>query len=392
MTATGISRALRTAPVDGPVLVTGFPNFVARRLIARLIEVGDRVWVLVQKKFAHQVEAFGRECEASLRAKDPSPPPGAPPLGSVEVLIGDVCDMDLGLDGAEACRVLSEVREVHHLAGIYYLGADAARTRHVNVDGTRMMLEMARSMRRLCRFNHWSTAFVSGTRSGVVMEHELDARQGFHNTYERTKFDAERLMRAAANELPVTILRPSLIVGDSHSGEIDRLDGPYFLVSAIVNAPENVPIPLPGSGKHPLNLVPVDFVVDAGIVLGRNPATVGLTFHLTDPSPLSAREVFDLVADAAGRARPSLRVPAGLARLLLRVPGIAQRVPDQRALIDNIDAFVMYHCRNTIEHLSGTGVYCPPLQSYVSTLVRWVRDNPRRVQWTPQAASQGAQA
>ena len=172
--------------------------------------------------------------------------------------------MDLGLAGAEYKALAAEVTAIHHTAAVYYLGAKRELVERVNVDGTRTMLELAADCTRLRRFVHWSTAQVSGARSGVILEEELDCGQRFRNVYEETKFRAERMVRDAARRLPVTILRPGIIVGDSKTGEIDKFDGPYYLLVLIVSSPIDVHLPLPGRGSAPLNLVPIDFVVDVG--------------------------------------------------------------------------------------------------------------------------------
>src|SRR5262249_18746385 len=146
---------------------------------------------------------------------------------------------------------------------------------------------------------HWSTAAVSGKRKGVILEEELDEGQSFRNVYEATKFEAEKLARSAARRMPVTVLRPGIIVGDSSTGEIGRLDGPYCLMLFIVQGPLDVGLPLPGRGAAPMHLVPIDFVVDAAAALARDERAAGGTYHLTDPNPFAARQIYDLVAERA---------------------------------------------------------------------------------------------
>ena len=219
--------------------------------------------------------------------------------------------MDLGLPGPDYKALAAEVTAIHHTAAVYYLGAKRELVERVNVDGTRTMLELAGDCARLRRFVHWSTAQVSGSRSGVILEEELDCGQRFRNVYEETKFRAERMVRDAARRLPVTILRPGIIVGDSKTGEIDKFDGPYYLLVLIVSSPIDVHLPLPGRGSSPLNLVPIDFVVDAATALSRDPRAVGGTFHLTDPAPFAARTVYELVAAARRQEGAARHDPDG---------------------------------------------------------------------------------
>src|SRR5262249_46558403 len=292
-------------------LGTGFPNFTARRLIERLLArtADDRVYLLVRDKFKKDAVAFQALLPPSSRSR-------------LSIIEGDVADMDLGLPGPDYKALAAEITAIHHTAAVYYLGAKRELVERVNVDGTRTMLELAADCAHLRRFVHWSTAQVSGARSGVILEEELDCGQRFRNIYEETKFRAERMVRDAARRLPITILRPGIIVGDSQTGEIDKFDGPYYLLVLIVSSPVDVSLPLPGRGNSPLNLVPIDFVVDAAVALADDPRAAGGTFHLTDPCPFSARAVYEIVAQRAERKAPRGVIPTSLARALLKAPGL----------------------------------------------------------------------
>src|SRR5207248_4237434 len=120
--------------------------------------------------------------------------------------------------------------------------------RRLNLTGTQAVLELAIDCRNLRRFRHVSTVFVSGDRVGVVAEDELACGQAFRNAYEESKFEAELLVRRAMGQIPATVLRPSIVVGDTKTGEIDRFEGPYALAILLVTSPLQVPVPLPGDG------------------------------------------------------------------------------------------------------------------------------------------------
>ncbi len=227
----------------------------------------------------------------------------------LELLTGDVVDMHLGLSGEEYQRLCEQVTDVFHLAAISHLSAPKETAWRVNVDGTRNMLELARDCQKLRRFNYFSTCYVSGDRLGVIAEDELDRGQSFRNPYEETKFQAEKLVQRAAATLPVTVFRPCSVVGDSRTGEIDRFEGPYYLGILLVTSPLVVPLPLPGNGVAPLNVVPVDYVVSAVWHLSRDPRGAGRTFHLVDPNPMSARRVYELIAEKANRKLPRFSLP-----------------------------------------------------------------------------------
>jgi len=344
-------------------LVTGFPAFTAKRMIAKLLaaeppEQTSRFYVLAQQKFADEAARFLAALPGRERA---------------EVLVGDVCDMDLGLSSVEYRALSRELTWIHHLAGIYFMGVDDDTARRVNVSGTRTVLELARDVGRLERVVHWSTAMVSGDRKGRCYEEDLEAGQRFHNAYERTKYEAEKLVRAAMRQLPITVLRPSIIVGDSRTGEIDKLDGPYYLMVLIATNASGLRLPLLGRGDAPLHLVPIDYVIDAAWPVARHEASAGRTFHLVDPAPLTAREVFERVAEHAQTEKPRGHIPRPLARAVLRTPGLARLGRGPLAFVDLLDHAVHYDQTNTARALAGSKLSCPALVDYLPALVRFVQ-------------------
>lgn len=348
----------------GVALVTGFPAFTAKRMIGKLLAAEppgqtSKFYVLAQPQFAEEAARF----LAAL--------PGA---GRAEVLVGDVCDMDLGLSSVEYRALSRELTWIHHLAGIYFMGEGDDTARRVNVSGTRTVLELARDVGRLERVVHWSTAMVSGDRKGRVYEEDLEAGQRFHNAYERTKYEAEKLVRAAMRHLPITVLRPGIIVGDSTTGEIDTLDGPYYLMVLIATNASKLRLPLLGRGDAPLHLVPIDYVIDAAWHIARLETSAGRTFHLVDPAPLTARAVFERVAEHAQTEKPRGHIPRPLARAVLRTPGLARLGRGPLAFMDLLDHAVHYDQTNTAQALAGTKISCPALADYLPVLVRYVRD------------------
>jgi dephospho-CoA kinase len=342
-------------------LITGFPAFTAKRMIAKLLatEPDTKLYVLAQQKFAADAAALLETLPGHERA---------------EVLVGDICDMDLGLSSAEYHALSKELTWIHHLAGIYFMGVDDETARRVNVTGTRTVLDLARDATRLERVVHWSTAMVSGDRKGTFYEEDLEAGQKFHNGYERTKYEAEKLVRSAMRQLPITVLRPGIIVGDSRTGEIDKLDGPYYLMVLIATNASGLRLPLLGRGDSPLHLVPIDYVIDAAWHIGHHEASAGRTFHIVDPSPLTAREVFEKVAEHANTEKPRGHIPRPLARAVLKTPGLSRLGRGPLAFVDVLDHVVHYDQTNTAQALAGTTIRCPSLPEYLPVLVRHVLD------------------
>jgi thioester reductase-like protein len=349
--------------VERTYFVTGYPGFIGKRLVKHIAESDPkgRIYLLVQPKFLKEAATY----VAQLK--------GAP----IELLGGDIVDMHLGLAGDEYRRLVETVTDIFHLAAISYLGMPREIARRVNVTGTRNVLELGRDCLHLERFNHFSTTYVSGDRVGVIAEDELDVGQAFRNPYEETKFEAEKLVNRAGASMPITIYRPSTVVGDSQTGEIDRFEGPYYLGMVLVMSPLMVPLPLPGNGVAPLNVVPVDFVVRAVWSLSRNGAARGRTVHLVDPNPMSARRVYELVAARANKRLPRFNLSARAADAFLRLPGIEKLARPQRAAINYVNHLALYNCHTALELLDGTGVRCPPLSSYLDKLVDYARSHYR---------------
>jgi thioester reductase-like protein len=338
--------------------VTGYPGFIGRRLVHRLAaRLGEdaRLVLLVQPKDARA--AAGALADAGVEA---------------ELLEGDVQQMHLGLSGEEFKALARGVTDVWHLAA-RTSEAGGTDLRAVNVEGTRNVLDLAAAAPLLRRLNHFSTAFVSGDRAGVILEDELAAGQRFHDRYEETKFQAELLVRRAQADLPATIYRPSIVVGDSRTGEIDRFEGPYALAILLVASPLAVPLPLPADAVAPLNVVPVDFVVEASLAIAESPAAAGRTVHVVDPAPLSARRVYEMIAARAGKRLPPVSVPARLFEALLALPLVERLARGHRPQSAYVNQLAIYNCRNLLELLDGTGIHCPPITSYLDRLIEFVR-------------------
>jgi thioester reductase-like protein len=348
------------------VLVTGFPTtFLATRVVRKVLSenAGAVVRCVVQSKSMDRARAEIEKIAATI-------PSTASRVGLIE---GDTAAMDLGLSGPEFNALAAEVDIVHHCAAVTYLGVDRKIADDVNVGGAHEVVELCEAADHLERLVHWSTALVSGARRGYVLEEELSAPAGFRNVIEETRFRAERIVRRAGEHIPTTILRPSIIVGDSTTGEIDRFEGPYLLVLLMLSAPPDLRIPMPGRGDIPLNLVPVDYVVDAGWAIANDRRSLGRTFHIVDPDPLSARRVFEIIARAAGRPLPRGFLPTNLATAILRTPGLERFAHVPRAFLEQLGTEVVYDDRNTRELLAGQDLTCPRFESYVGTLVDFVR-------------------
>jgi nucleoside-diphosphate-sugar epimerase len=302
------------------------------------------------------------------------------PGATIELMEGDICSLDLGLTGKQYKGLRQRITDVYHLAALWHTSASAKRLRQVNVQGTRNVVLCARDLDQLRRFNHFSTAYVCGDREGVILEEELEEGQSFGNAYEATQYEAEREVRRASHELPISIYRPSLIVGHSQTGQIDRMSGPYALIKPMIALPVDVPLPLPGAGRAPLNLVPVDYVVEAMYTISLDERGLGRTFHLVDPNPLGGRRVLELIALAAGKPLPRGSVPEFLTRIITRVPMLERASGAGLQVLSDFNRWSLFNNLNTME-LTRQGPWCPSLPTYVEPMVRHLtQDEPEVVE------------
>ncbi len=348
---------------DRLVFFTGFPGFIGKRLVRRLLETDPdaRIAALVEPRFAQQARAAADEIAAER----------------IEILPGDIGHRRLGLDEDTYDRLTKEVTSAHHLAAIYDLAVPLELAQRVNVEGTGNVLELCARCDRLTRLNYVSTAYVAGDRTGVVYEHELVLGQGFKNHYESTKFQAELWVREELDKVPTTIYRPAIVVGDSRTGETQKFDGPYYMLRTIARSvKDGTPIVQFGRSEASMNCVPVDFIVESIVTLSSDPAAVGETVHLVDPAPVSAAHVGELFSQEYAGRKPRYRVPPRVIENALR----NQKVRDMfggapREGIRYLNHPVRFDTRRADELLARHGQRCPRFEEYVGAIVRFFREH-----------------
>ncbi len=346
---------------QGRIFFTGFPGFLGRRLLGALLasDAEGRVTALVE---AHLLEA-AREAAAAI---DPE---------RIEVLTGDIGDRRLGLSDEDYERLLAETTSAYHLAAVYDLAVPLEGARRVNVEGTGNVLELCARCERLDRLNYVSTAYVAGLRRGVVYEHELTEGQRFKNHYEATKYQAEVWVRAFVDRVPTTIYRPAIVVGDSRDGETQKFDGPYYMLRAVSLAERTGgPVVQFGRSAAPLNVVPVDFAVEAITAAAREPGALGQTLHLVDPDPLTAAEVLRLLSREYADREPSVRLPPRLSAEALRLGPLRRALAGApRESLAYLNHPVRFDTRRATDVLAPHGLECPSLVDYVAPVVRFFR-------------------
>ena len=353
------------------IFFTGFPGFIGMRLLPRLLELkpGARVVCLVQDKF----EGVARQ---SIEALEGSYPHLRRRIGLVT---GDITTPGLGVDKGEAQDLRGELTEAYHLAAVYDLAVAREPAHRINVLGTRHVLEFLDGAARFDRLHYVSTAYVSGNHKGAFHETDLDVGQGFKNHYEETKFLAE--VEVVKSTVPRTIYRPGVVVGDSRTGETGKFDGPYFVLRAMQRLPSPGLFIRLGKGDGTVNVVPVDFVVEALARLSAADLSRGKTYHLTDPNPRGPVEIAHMFAKGLGKRFAYVPVPLWLAKGAF-APGPVRRFLGMPAqALDYFDDAVRHDATNASADLRALGLECPALADYVPRLVEFYlrkRDEVRR--------------
>ncbi len=343
-------------------LLTGFPGFIGRRLAARLLEEkGVNVVALVEPRMAEAAAAAAEEIDPKR----------------IEVLAGDISERRLALADSDWDRLTKEVRRVYHLAAIYDLAVPVEAAQRVNVDGTGNVLELCAEAKKLERLAYVSTAYVAGKRRGVVYEHELVMGQQFKNHYESTKFQAEVWVREEMEEIPTTILRPAIVVGDSRTGETQKFDGPYYILRAISQTHRaGRPMVQFGRSDANFNVVPVDYVVEAIATAAALPEAEGETLHLVDPEPLTSGELTRTLAEHYGAPAPKGRIPPALVEVSLRIPAVKARFGNSpRESIAYLNHPVEFDTRRTVDLLGKEGLTPPAFGDYAEAMVGFFREH-----------------
>src|SRR5688572_28478457 len=340
------------------IFLTGFPGFLGSELLPRLLaRSDDSALCLVQPKFrALAEERIAARPELANR---------------VRLFEGD---LTAALDRID----VSEIREIWHLAAVYDLNVSRDVGMRVNVTGTARVLDLAERAPRLERLHYVSTCYVSGRHRGLFLESDLEKGQSFNNFYEETKYLAEVEVRRRMPRVPVTVYRPSVVVGDSATGATQKFDGPYFVLQWLIRQPRIALLPVVGrSSRYRFNCVPRDFVINAIDYLSALPRSLGKTYALADPDPLTVDETIDTIGAATHRT--VLRVPLtkAIAKGALQyVPGVYRLLRIPPAAVDYFVHPTEYDTTNMTADLAGSGIAPPRLRDYAPQLVAFARAHP----------------
>jgi len=347
-------------------MLTGFPGFIATRLVESMADDHTHFDLLVESRFRNQAE---KTVETVIGIKGLK-------KEHFRIVEGDITVKRLGIPDSECERLFTSVTHIFHLAAIYDLGVEQGLATSVNVRGTENVNEFVTQFTRLERYVYISTCYVAGKRTGRILENELEHDAGFRNFYEETKYLAEMSVEKLKRQLPVTIVRPAVVVGDSHTGETAKYDGIYYLIKYLLKAPSLLRVLNVGNDDVKLNLVPVDFVVEGIKAITSSDETIGGTYALADPNPLTTAELFDVLAEVITRKRSVITPPTAPVRIFLNSPISPPFTGLPRYGAPYFFISQEYDCREATKILSETGTHCPRFDDYASTLIDFVKSHP----------------
>jgi NAD(P)-dependent dehydrogenase (short-subunit alcohol dehydrogenase family) len=365
LASTGRRRRPRFGAATMTYFVTGATGFLGRFLVDKLLKRKGSIHVLVRKGSEKKLDAIAEKMGWDRRR--------------IVVVTGDLAKPKLGLSAAQIKALNGKVLHFFHLAAIYDLSADAESQKVANVEGTRHAVELAQAIKAGC-FHHTSSIAAAGLYPGVFREDMFDEAEGLSDPYFRTKHDAEGLVRKECR-VPYRIYRPGAVVGHSKTGEIDKIDGPYYLFTLIKKIRQTLPqwMPTLGIEGGRLNLVPVDYVVDAMDHIAHKRGLDGHTFHLVDPAPQRIGEVLNVFCRAAHAPEMTMRldarmlavVPSTVRSMALNLPPVKRftsmllkdlRIPPQTLKL--LTYPTRFDSRETERALKGSKIAVPDLESY----------------------------
>ncbi|MGS1079398.1 SDR family oxidoreductase [Pseudoxanthomonas beigongshangi] len=345
--------------------VTGATGFIGRYLVSNLLKRSGTVYVLVRKDSQKKYDAIARKS-----GWDPK---------RVVAVAGDMTKPRCGLTPAQLRNLSGKVKHFFHLAAVYDLTAGVEAQQAANIDGTRHALDLAAALKAPL-FHHTSSIAAAGLYPGIFREDMFEEAEGLDDPYLRTKHDSEAMVRRETR-FKWRIYRPGMVVGHSKTGEIDKIDGPYYFFTLIKKLRELLPqwVPVLGIEGGRINIVPVDFVADAMDHIAHKPKLDGHTFHLTDPEPMRVGEVLNTFCRAGHAPEMTMRldarmfafVPSGIRAAVGNLPPVRRfigmllrdfKIPKE--VLKFITYPTRFDSRETERALKGTNIAVPRLDEY----------------------------
>jgi thioester reductase-like protein len=361
--------------MKGEVFLTGATGFIGSGLLGKWLaaEPDVRISVLVRDRRGElprdRVDKILGELFPEMDAAEVA--------ARVRVVAGDISLGEFGLHAEEYHNLAGRTSHIIHCAAAVRFDLPLEEARAINVVGSENAVALAKACKHLERLDYVGTAYVAGRRTGVIREEELDKGQDHNNTYEQTKLESEKMMRQAMSDLPITILRPSIVICDSRTGRISRYSAIFRVLRMYHLGYLRV---LPGYSSTMMDLVPMDYVADAVYAIGRDSESLGKCFHLAagPAKTTSLAEVVRLAAEHFGRERLALASPREFDALVARRAGEISE--DERDMLDELEIYQPYlasspefDTSNTLKVAGRAGITLPPLASYFGRMAAYIR-------------------
>lgn len=347
---------------------TGFPGFISNQLIREVLRKNNgegKVYVLVLPSMAEKAEIEKRSILSDFALDE----------DRFEIITGDITKRGLEIEPQKNDYLQESVTHVFHLAAIYDLAVPKDLAFLVNVEGTRNVNEWVKTLKNIKRYTYFSTAYVAGKREGTLYETELIKPSKFKNFYEETKFEAEVLVDAVKAEVPVTIIRPGIVKGHSKTGETIKFDGPYFIMNFIDRLSFMPFLPRLGKGDTVVNLVPVDYIIEATTFLTFSEKGAGKTYHLTDPKPYKVSELYEMMMAELMQKQPKGSVPLGLAKAGLNLRVLRRYLGVEKEALDYFTWRGYFDSTLAQEDLKDSGIQCPDFKDGISAMASFYNQN-----------------
>ncbi|MGY4827929.1 SDR family oxidoreductase [Sphaerotilaceae bacterium SBD11-9] len=347
--------------------VTGATGFIGKRLVKTLLQRrGTTVHFLMRPESESKLAGLREYWGVSAARAVP--------------VYGDLTTKKLGVSAEALKKLKGQIDHVYHLAAVYDLKADEESQVQVNIEGTRNVVEFAKAI-EAGHLHHVSSIAAAGLYEGVFREDMFDEAENLDHPYFMTKHESEKIVRKES-KVPWTVYRPALVVGDSQTGEMDKIDGPYYFFKLIQRMRQILPPWMPSVGLEGgrINIVPVDFVVAALDHISHSKAELNKKcFHLVDPEGYRVGDVLDVFSKAAHAPKMNVFINAALLGFIPKsvkkglmalapVRRVRQAVMKDLGLPEDILTFINYptrfDCRDSLAALKGSGIECPKLPSY----------------------------
>lgn len=355
-------------------LFTGFPGFICNQLIREVWKTNPPKKMIVLtmpslvKEAQREKELFLAEFKLTTE--------------QFQIVAGDIIETSIFYLSESETFILSQgITHVFHLAAIYDLAVSKEIAYAVNVLGTKNINNWVVTLPNLERYIYFSTAYVAGKREGILKETDLIRPDQFKNYYEETKYEAEVLVEEMKKKVPTTIIRPGIVKGNTITGETTKFDGPYFILHFFDRISFLPIIPYLGNSDAVINLVPIDYILQATTFFTFHQNGEGKTYHLTDPNPYSVKEIYKMLMEELLHKSPRGILPLRFAKIFLNNKQMQRLLKVEKEALDYFEWKGKFDCSLAQLDLKQSGIVCPDFKEGVKAMVTFYKENKHKLEF-----------